>query len=138
MEKRTDGGELRGRVLRYFRENYQNAISLQDIADYLRMSPAYISHVYKKLTGESLIETLTRTRMEEAKRLLRVPGRPLRIYEIAERIGMENARYFSQRFKALVGCTPAEYRAAGARARTAPEEASTAASKKGAPEDESA
>ncbi|MDR1158871.1 MAG: response regulator [Oscillospiraceae bacterium] len=113
MGKRVDGGELRGRVLRYFHENYQNAVSLQDIADYLRMSPAYISHVYKKLSGESLIETLTRIRMEEAKRLLRTSGRPLRIYEIAERVGMENARYFSQRFKVMVGCTPAEYRTAG-------------------------
>jgi two-component system response regulator YesN len=118
MEQRADGGELKGRVLHYFRENYQNAISLQDIADYLRMSPTYISHVYKKFSGESLIETLTRIRMEEAKRLLRAPGRPLRIYEIAERVGMENARYFSQRFKAMTGCTPAEYRAAEARAKT--------------------
>ncbi|MDR0671406.1 MAG: response regulator [Oscillospiraceae bacterium] len=123
MEKRADGGELRGRVLRYFHENYQNTISLQDIADYLRMSPAYISHVYKKLSGESLIETLTRIRMEEAKHLLRAPGRPLRIYEIAERVGMENARYFSQRFKAMVGCTPAEYRVADTEARAAPEDA---------------
>ncbi|MNW20273.1 DNA-binding transcriptional regulator AraC [compost metagenome] len=46
--------------------------------------------------------------MEEAKKLLRQTD--LRMYEIAERVGIKNANYFVSQFEKLVKLSPMEYR----------------------------
>ncbi|MNL87908.1 DNA-binding transcriptional regulator AraC [compost metagenome] len=46
--------------------------------------------------------------MKEAKRLLRQTD--LRMYEIAARVGFQNADYFATQFEKLDKLTPSEYR----------------------------
>ena len=74
---------------------------------YLSISPSYFSAVFKKETGETFVEVLTKKRMEVAKNLLKYTS--LRNYEIAERVGFSDSHYFSQTFKKFVGKTPKEY-----------------------------
>ncbi len=111
LRKREGGGDMCKRIIGYFNENYQHSISLQEIANFVNMSPSYVSHLYKKSSGESLIDTLTRIRLQNAKKLLTDKNQNLKIYEISDRVGLENPRYFSQLFKKVIGCTPVEYRA---------------------------
>ena len=56
----------------------------------------------------SLMEYLTRVRIEEAKRLLHNPQ--YLIDEIAENIGYDDASYFTKVFKRYEGVTPTQYR----------------------------
>ncbi len=93
----------------YIREMYQDrTLALQDVCTALAVSKSYLTMVFKKHTGMTIVEYLTEVRMEEAKALLR--GSDLRVYEIAEQVGYRDAHYFSLTFRKQVGQTPSEYR----------------------------
>lgn len=92
----------------YVRENVEKRIMLQDVADYVCISPAYLSSLFKKLYNQNLVDYINQVKMERACQLIR-EGR-YRIYEISYRMGFENAYYFSRVFKRHVGMTPTEYR----------------------------
>jgi AraC-like DNA-binding protein len=59
--------------------------------------------------GETPRDYLSRRRIERAKDLLRAAN--LTITEVCVLVGFDSLGSFSSRFKALVGCTPSEYRA---------------------------
>ncbi|MDF0727272.1 helix-turn-helix domain-containing protein [Cytobacillus sp. S13-E01] len=92
----------------YLRQNYQQDINLQEIADRFFLSREYISRRFKQEFDETITDYLTRVRMDKAKELLRNPKR--KIYEIAYHVGYQNEKYFSKVFKKVVGLTPNEYR----------------------------
>ncbi|WP_081735335.1 response regulator [Paenibacillus gorillae] len=97
-------------IAQYMDEHYFEDIGLIDIATRHYMDPAYLSKLFKAVTDENFIEYLTRKRMEKACELLCSPER--KVNEIAELVGYENQRYFSQVFKKFTGRTPSEYREA--------------------------
>ena len=70
----------------------------------------YLSKLFKRETGETFRQYLTRLRVEEAKNLLqRYPEIP--VAEVARKVGFgENARYFCTVFRKCVGQPPLEYR----------------------------
>lgn len=95
-------------AIRYIKEHYQSQISLSKIAEHLYVHPAYLSGQFKLETGKTVTEYICNYRILKAKELLRDPRN--KIYWIAEQVGFNNQRYFSQVFKRIVGQTPAEYR----------------------------
>jgi two-component system response regulator YesN len=93
----------------YISVEYNNKrLSLQDVADHVHMNLCYLSVLFKKQTGQSYIEYLTRIRMDKASDLL--ANSKYRSYEVADMVGYENATYFSTAFKKLLGLSPLEYR----------------------------
>jgi two-component system response regulator YesN len=95
------------KAVQFIKENYSKSISTSDVAEHVRLSRSYLSDLYSREMGESLSESLTRIRMEEAKRLLRSSER--KVYEIAEAVGFPDAKSFTKAFKRIVGCAPTEY-----------------------------
>jgi two-component system response regulator YesN len=91
----------------YMRLNYQKSIGTTDIAEHVRLSRSYLSDLYSREVGESLIETLTRIRIEEACKRLRTADQ--KIYEIAEEVGFTDSKTFARTFRRIVGCSPKEY-----------------------------
>lgn len=91
----------------YMRLNYQKSIGTTDIADHVRLSRSYLSDLYSREVGESLIETLTRIRIEEACKRLKSADQ--KIYEIAEDVGFADSKTFARTFRRIVGCSPKEY-----------------------------
>ncbi|WP_223701243.1 response regulator transcription factor [Sutcliffiella deserti] len=92
----------------YLRQNYQQDITLQEIADRFYLSREHISRKFKQEYHETITDYVTRIRMEKAKELL---GKPImKIYEVAYHIGYQNEKYFSKVFKKFTGMTPNEYR----------------------------
>ncbi len=83
-------------------------ISLEMTAEQIGLTPAYFSGLFKKETGESFVEYLTRLRLEEAKRALDETEE--KIYAIAEKTGYMDAGYFSHVFKKKYGISPIQYR----------------------------
>lgn len=93
----------------YIIQNYSKPdISLKSIAEHVYLNPAYFSKLYKKETGESYVEFITKIRMDEAKRLLKESN--ARIADIGNAVGYPNAQYFCTLFKKNTGVPPAEYR----------------------------
>ena len=82
-------------------------LSLNSICSYLNISTSYFSTIFKEMTGETFIESLTRIRMEKAKELLE--NTTLKNYEIVQKVGFSDAHYFGISFKKMPGKTPTEY-----------------------------
>lgn len=96
---------------RYIEENYQNCITVSEIARNLNVSLSYLSRIYKEVTGNTLIHFINTKKIEKAKEYLR--NTDMKIYEIAEVLGFENTTYFSYFFKKNTGVSPKEYKADG-------------------------
>ncbi len=98
-----------GQAIAYIEEHYADErITLQDICRHVLMSTSYFSTVFKQQTGETFVEYLTRIRIGKAKEL--VCNTPLKLYEIAAKVGYADPNYFSISFKKHTGLTPREYR----------------------------
>lgn len=96
--------QLMFRAKAYLEDHYCELVSLQDIADALRVSPFYLSHVFSEESDFSLFAYLTLLRLEKAKSLL-AQGK-LNVSEIASLVGYENSNYFSKVFKRHFGRPP--------------------------------
>ncbi len=102
------GTEQMERVMLYLTTHYAENISLESMAKVVHMSPSYFSTVFKKNIGMNFKDCLTKIRMEKALYLLR--GQDLKTYELAERVGFGDSRYFSGLFKKTYGKTPMEFK----------------------------
>lgn len=83
-------------------------INLTLISKNLLISPSYLSTVFKKSAGISVNQYITKLRMEKSKEFLK--NDQLTLTEIAERIGYQDAFYFSRVFKRYFGVSPSAYR----------------------------
>ena len=92
----------------YYMESECQHITLCSVAQKVYMTPTYLSLLFKTNTGKTFIEQLTNIRMDKAKDMLKSTS--LRNYEVAEKVGYHDSRYFSQIFKKKVGVSPSEYR----------------------------
>lgn len=97
-------------VQKYIRQHYENnKLCLNDIAEYVNVSPTHLSALYRKSTGQNISDTITSIRIDAACQMLLQSGLPLKV--ISEKIGYTNQYYFSSCFKKKLGMTPSEYRA---------------------------
>ena len=92
----------------YIDEHYMEAIQLNEVADFVGLAPSYLSSLFKKQVGKSLVEYLTHIRIQNAKQLL--IDRDRNITDIADEVGFADVKYFIKRFKKVTGLTPNEYR----------------------------
>ena len=83
-------------------------LNRKQIADEIHINPDYMSHLFHKKTGVSLMSYISEQRINTAKRLLATTMLPLQ--QIAERVGFSNSSYFHRQFKKTVGVTPQQYR----------------------------
>jgi two-component system response regulator YesN len=98
-------------AIKYIRENYHKDISLQSIADFVHVNSSYLSRLYKKETGETIIDTLNKYRIEIAKKLLMDPSR--KTFEVGAEVGIENPAYFTHVFTKYANVSPKEFKAKG-------------------------
>ncbi|WP_379162140.1 response regulator [Paenibacillus sp. sgz5001063] len=105
------GGSKRTEVTeacRYVSLRLGSRISLDEVADHLHLNASYFSRLFKKETGTTFIEYVTKLKMERAKELL--DGTHSTVGEICEQLGYDNQSYFIKTFKVHAGVTPVEYR----------------------------
>jgi len=106
---RAEGGLVQG-AQTYLETHYRDAdLSLEAVADHLRITPNYLSRLLKAASGRSFVNFLCHLRMEKAKVLLEDPR--LRIAEVSERVGYRDQNYFCRHFKTVTGKTPKAWRA---------------------------
>ena len=82
--------------------------SVKDFADELKVSRYYLSHLFKTVTGITMIEYRNELRLTKAKQLLIHTNQS--IQEIAQALGFCTAAYFSELFIKSETISPSEYR----------------------------
>lgn len=76
-------------------------ITVTEIADKLGVSAGYAQNVFKKATGESIIEYVNRRKIETAVEMLR--ANKLKLKDVAFNLGVDDPAYFSRLFKKVNG-----------------------------------
>ncbi|WP_068777178.1 helix-turn-helix domain-containing protein [Paenibacillus sp. FJAT-26967] len=96
------------KIIDYIEQNYDQDITLKSLARYVMMGENYVSALFKKKTGETLIHYLHRTRVEKAIEFLTTTDLP--VNRICQNVGFMNDNYFIKIFKRMTGMTPSQYR----------------------------
>jgi len=92
----------------YMKKNYFEDLTVEDVANHVERNSNYLCNLFSRIEGMTITEYLNRIRIEKAKELLKTTS--LMTYEIAEKVGFRNYRYFTQVFKKFVEKTPTAYR----------------------------
>ena len=92
----------------YIRKHYREKIYLQDIADYIGISPSYLSRLFRKETGKTVQDFINEERVYRSSNLLMYSDLPLS--EIAEYVHFPSQSYFGSIFKKLKGMSPKAFR----------------------------
>lgn len=100
--------KLMERVIQYIEAHYMDEISLEAVAAVAFMNPYYFSSFFKKQMKQNFKQYVTDLRMSHAIALLK--NTDMMVYEIAEKVGYNNARHFSDMFKKHTGKLPQEFK----------------------------
>jgi two-component system response regulator YesN len=84
------------------------ALTLDEVAVELQVSPGHLSRVLKQSLGVTFVEALAKVRVRKATILLADPA--VKVYEVAERVGYASQHYFSRAFRRVLGVAPSDYR----------------------------
>lgn len=95
-------------VKKYIREHMMDNITVADIAMELHFNPQYLMRAFKGKTGLSIIEYITKARMDTAKKILKDTRLPIK--EVANMVGYGDYAYFTRVFRKEIGCSPSQYR----------------------------
>jgi two-component system response regulator YesN len=95
-------------VLSYIHNHFYEPVTLNEVADWVYLSASHFSRLFKAEMGVNFIEYLTKYRVDQSKRLIKMTSLPIEV--IANNTGFTNAGYFATTFKRFEGKTPTEYR----------------------------
>lgn len=96
------------RAKQFIRDHHTEDLSLGQVAQAMHTSVFYFCKLFRKATGLTFTEFVSRTRIEKAKNLLLNPN--LRISEVAYEVGFQSLTHFNRVFKKITGESPTEYR----------------------------
>ena len=96
-------------LMDHINQNFnKRELTIQALADVVYLSPTYLSNLFKKKTGITVGQYLMNVRIKKAEEFLKNPQ--LKLYQVAEMVGYEDANYFAKIFKKKTGMLPSEYR----------------------------
>ncbi|WP_341277947.1 helix-turn-helix domain-containing protein [Paenibacillus sp. FSL H8-0537] len=93
-------------IIAKLKENYQQDVSVEELARQAKISIRRFTHWFKLLTGTNVSGFMTALRINQAKQLLLSGGR---LQEIADTVGYRDEFYFNRRFKQTVGISPGQF-----------------------------
>lgn len=96
------------RAKAFIQQHQSEKLTLEAVARSVNMSVFYFCKMFKKTSGFTFTEYVSRLRIEKAKNLLLNPN--LRISEIAYEVGFQSLTHFNRVFKKITGQSPTEYR----------------------------
>ncbi|MFF2093165.1 response regulator [Paenibacillus sp. NPDC058174] len=89
-------------------DNYAQPLSLKTLSQQYNIHPVYLGHLFQKETNETFTEYINKYRIDKAKEMLK--DTPLKVQEIAIRVGYWETGYFYKQFKKYVGISPTDYK----------------------------
>lgn len=94
--------------IHYLHKYYNTNIGVKDAGKYLGVNEVYLGQLFKREVGMSLLEYLTKHRIEKAKVILK--NDKCKVYEVANMVGYNSSQYFDKVFHKITGQSPSEYR----------------------------
>lgn len=95
-------------IMQWIEKHYMDEFNLERLAEELHLSKFYVSRIFRKETGSSIIDYLRARRINLACRLLETTAFP--IEKVGDEVGIPNSSYFCQLFKKATGISPLQYR----------------------------
>ncbi|MDD9148793.1 MULTISPECIES: helix-turn-helix domain-containing protein [unclassified Sporolactobacillus] len=95
-------------AIHYMHQKIDQKITLGELAQFVHTSPAYLSRIFKRMTGYTVIAFFNQIKINKAKEMLIEEDK--KIKEIALDLGFVDEFYFSRVFKQLEGVSPTEYK----------------------------
>lgn len=110
--KELKGGKLSDfyvrEALSFIEQNFQNDISVEDIAAFCNLNRSYFGKIFRACVGKSPQEFLIHYRMTKAAELLKLTE--LSVGDISNAVGYPNLLHFSRAFKNVYGLSPRTWR----------------------------
>lgn len=104
-------GEDRGivhTILEYIEHNYTDSnLNITTIAEEVNRNPRYISTLFRKETGEGILDYVNRLRIRKAQEILL--NSKVTLEELSNMVGYSNVRTFRRAFSKIVGMVPSSY-----------------------------
>lgn len=95
-------------IIGYVNKHYKEDISLNDIGKHCSMNSSYISTIFKKETGISLVQYINRIRVYYAGKRMLMEG--IMATQVFEDAGFNNYNNFFNIFKLLTGMSPTQFK----------------------------
>ena len=95
-------------ICAYLAANYQQKFSLSEVAAKFYISPYYLSRLFRRVTGQSIVDYINGRRIEAAQKLLETTE--WSISTVAEQTGFASAAHFRRVFRESMGTGPLQYR----------------------------
>ncbi|MFB9753079.1 AraC family transcriptional regulator [Paenibacillus hodogayensis] len=95
------------RTIRHIALNFGLDLTRNKLAEMAMLSPEYYSQLFKKISGKSVTDYLTHTRIRHAQE--RLVSSQERLSDIAKKVGYKDEYYLSRKFKQVVGVSPTAY-----------------------------
>ena len=107
LNKDTLKNSYVAQTLYKIRDQYNEKISIESIAEEFDVSASYLSRKFKEATGQTFLELLTRYRIQKAIGLLKKGT--YRVYEVSDLIGFSDYKHFCVVFKKYTKTSPTEF-----------------------------
>lgn len=108
VQTETAEAPLIQRARKFIEDNFAEELNLKQVAKAVHTSTFYFCKIFKKATGITFTEYLTRIRIEKAREMLVNPH--TRISEAAFAVGFQSLSQFNRAFKKILGESPTEWR----------------------------
>ena len=95
------------KILSYIEENYQNKITLNDIAGHIHLCESECTRLFKRHMNTTVFAFLQEYRIERSLEFLQ-DDQP--VSAVADKAGFSDPNYYSKVFAKIKGCSPREYR----------------------------
>jgi AraC-like DNA-binding protein len=92
----------------YIHTNYSRPFSLEKLSRMIYLSPYYLSHLFKTVTGFTLVQYIQMTRIQNVQQLLL--STKMKVSEIAERCGFTSFSQFNRIFQKFCKISPSGFR----------------------------
>ncbi len=92
----------------YIERNFENKISVDDLASMLALSRRNFERRFKKVTSNTVVEYIQRVKMEAAK--LSLESSINNVNEVMYKVGYSDPKAFRITFKKVTGLSPMQYR----------------------------
>ena len=108
LKKHSEPYPFITKAVDYINKHYTENINMSVVANQVSVNYSWFSEKFKEQTGVNFNEYLKRLRLEEAERLLEKGC--YKVYEVAERSGFGDVKYFMKTFRTGTGMSPTEWK----------------------------
>ena len=96
------------KAMEYISNHLSQKMTVNELADYVQISPSYLSGLFKAYTGQSIVDYINRLKIEQIKELM-VSNKDILLKEAGENVGITDENYLSRLFKRYAGMSAREF-----------------------------